>query len=250
MNTKLKLLILIMLSIFTFNVTCWLDWPGIPTETPEDTCPSWDTDCDSISNAVETNSANSYLGLNPNSVDDNPSIAHGSPGDGWIEKALNLVDAGTGYWHNRGSDPIDTDDWGVLHLINMIEGAGRDWYGNGYTTPRITANDLSQGNAQTQEFGGYWEDHSCHQNGLEVDIRYVRNDGQEIGLNIAGPDSIYYDVDATIDLMNFLIDNANVTIIYVDTVHAWIVVSDPIVHLPGHSDHFHVRIEDPDGTGN
>ncbi len=250
MNTKLKFLILIMLSFFTFNVTCWLEWPGIPTETPEDTCPSWDTDCDSISNAVETNSANSYLGLKPDSADANPSFAHGSPCDGWIENALNLVNQGTGYYHYLGEDIIDTDDWSVLHLINMIEGAGRNWYSNGYTPPRIGVGDMSKGDAQTQQFGGLFPPHSCHQNGLEADFRYVRNDGQEIGLNIAGSDSIYYDVDATVDLMNFLIDNANVTIIYVDTVHAGIVVSDPIRHLSGHQDHFHVLILDPDGTSN
>lgn len=248
MGKKTRFLALIMLIIFIWGYqSC--DWFTPKTDTPPDTFPSWDTDGDNISNAVETNSANSYLGLDPNVSNANPSIAHGSPGDGWIEKALNLVNQGTGYYHYLGGDIIDTDDWSVLHLTNMVEGAGRDWYNSGYS-PRIGVGDMSIGDAQAQAFGGPFPPHSWHQNGLDVDFRYVRNDGNEIGLNIASSDSIYYDVDATVALMNFLLDNANVTIIYVDTVHAGIVVSGPIRHLSGHQDHFHVQILDPDGTGN
>lgn len=250
MGKEIKILVLIASVIITLGVSCDLfDWLSGITETPPDTCPSWDTDCDNISNAVETNDANSYLGLRPDTADANPSIAHGSPCDGWIEKALNLVNSGTGYYHYLGNDIIDTDDWGVLHLINMIEGAGRDWYGSGYTPPRMGVGDLSWGDAQTQQFGGRFDPHECHQNGLEADFRYVRNDGQEISLNIAGPDSIYYDPGATAELMNSLIANGTITVIYIDTVHAYLV-GDILEHRVGHSDHFHVRIEDPDGTGN
>jgi len=250
MGKKTRFLALIMLIIFIGGYqSC--DWFTPKTDTPPDTCPSWDTDCDNISNAVETNSANSYLGLDPNSPNANPSIAHGYPCNGWIEKALNLVNSGTGYYHYLGTDPIDTDDWGVLHLINMIEGAGREWYSNGYTPPKIGVGDMSKGNAETQEFGGDWRpDHKCHQNGLEVDIRYVRNDEKEIGLDIGSADSIYYDVDATIALMNFLIQNGSVTEIILSPyagIQGEVVVEDT---TGKHDDHFHVEIEDPDGTGN
>ena len=146
MGKKTRFLALITLTIFIFGYqSC--DWFTPKTETPPDTFPSWDSDGDNISNAVETNSANSYLGLDPNSPNANPTIAHGSPCNGWIENALNLVNSGTGYYHYLGTDPIDTDDWGVLHLINMIEGAGREWYSNGYTPPKIGVGDMSKGNA-------------------------------------------------------------------------------------------------------
>lgn len=217
---------------------------------PENTNPAWDTDGDSISNAVELNSANDYLDLDTAVWDANPTISHLCPCGGSIINALNLVNSGTGYWHNPGEDAIDTDDWGVLALINMIEGAGRRWYANGQTPPRLTVNDLSRGDASTQQFGGYFgPDHSCHQNGLEVDVRYVRKDDQEAGLNIAGADSAQYDTIATCILISYLLTNADVDSIFIDTIHAGMTC--PVFrHASDHSDHFHVRILDPDGTNN
>lgn len=216
---------------------------------PEDECPSWDTDCDGISNAVETNDANSYLNLDPDTPDDNPSIAHGNPCDGWLENALNLPNEGTGYKHYLGIDTIDHDDWGVLHLINMIEGAGRDWYNDIFYSVRMGVGDLSWGNQYTQQFGGYWWPHDCHQNGLEVDMRYVRNDGIWGSLNVYTQPSLY-DQDATVRLMNFLYWNGDVVEIIVSR-YAWVggevITVDTTTE---HDDHFHVRIEDPDGTGN
>lgn len=251
---KIRDLLLCLLLVATFGISCILPDPGDVTETPEDTCPGWDTDCDDISNAVETNDANSYLGLNPDSADANPSIAHGAPCGGWIENALNLVNSGTGYYHyNPEKDEImiDTDDWGVLHLINMIEGAGRDWYTNGHSPPRIGAGDLSKGNQYTQEFGGVFPPHSCHQNGTEADFRYVRNDGQEASLNIRTQPSLY-DTHATVALMEHLFANSN-SIYIIVSPHCGIRFfgMDTLYDATGvHDTHFHLRIEDPDGTGN
>lgn len=248
------LLLLPIAAMATMETSCKEDTlsPSDYTEQPPDACPSWDRDCDGISNAVETNDANSYLNLDTNAFNANPSIAHGCPCTsscyGWIENALNLMNEGTGYYHYRGPDAVDTDDWGVLDLINMIEGAGRDWDSDYRVPPRIGVGDLSWGDQYTQQFGGPW-DHSCHQNGLEVDIRYVRNDGLDTSLNIAESDSVYYNPAATSFLMNRLIDHADIEVILYDSVHAGIL-GWPLLHWPGHSDHFHVRIEDPDGTGN
>lgn len=252
---KIKYVILCLLLVGTLGDICIKIDPTVIIETPEDTCPSWDTDCDDISNAVETNDANSYLNLDPDTPDDNPSIAHGYPCDGWIENALNMVNQGTGYYHynpEKDETTIDTDDWGVLHLINMIEGAGRDWYDNIFYSVRIGVGDLSKGDQYTQEFGGLFPPHKCHQNGLEADFRYVRNDGFEIGLNLADSTQWqYFDEDATKALFRYLMTNANVDSIFVDTVHTSLGdLGDFIVHKSGHSDHFHVRIVDPDGTGN
>ncbi|MCJ7507657.1 MAG: penicillin-insensitive murein endopeptidase [candidate division Zixibacteria bacterium] len=250
-RTKIKFAVLITLSIFTlgFDICHWPEKP--PTETPPDVCSDWDTDCDNISNAVETNSANSYLGLDPNSLDTNFSIAHGEPNNGWIEKAFNLPDQGTGYYHYYGTDMTDEDDWGVLTMINMVEGAGRAWYDDHYTPPRIGVGDISWGNAFTQQFGGPWPpDHISHQDGLDVDIRYVRNDGSDTTLNLYTQPTLY-DKNATFQLMKFLANNGKVTKIivsqYARIVDGGIVIVDSTAE---HDNHFHIRIEDPDGTGN
>jgi murein endopeptidase len=247
--------ILTMLSFCAF-LSCPLV-PGIegdedPTviDTPSDPMPYYDTDGDGISNAVETNSANAHHGFDTTVVDANPSIAHGTPTDGWLEGGINLPDQGRGYYHHYGIDPVDRDDWGTLTLINMVEGGGRNWM-DLYFNPRIGILDMSLQNGGP--FTNYYNpdslDHVSHQNGLDVDVRYVRNDGQEIGLDIASADSIYYDPQATADLMNSLIQNGNVTVIFIDTAHAHLE-GDILQDLEGHSNHFHVRIEDPDGTGN
>jgi len=73
------------------------DPPG--TEITPDTHPRWDSDGDGISTEVEMNDANSYLPLDTNVANTNPTIAHGVPCNGWIEKALNLVNENTGYYH-------------------------------------------------------------------------------------------------------------------------------------------------------
>ena len=251
---KIKYLILCLLLVGTLGDFCDDPDPTQVTETPEDECPSWDTDCDDISNAVETNGANSYLNLDPDTPDDNPSIAHGHPCDGWIENALNMVNQGTGYYHynpDKEEPLIDTDDWGVLHLLNMIEGAGRLWYTNGYAPPKVGVGDLSKGDQYTQQFGGYFWPHDCHQNGTEADSRYVRNDGQQIGLNLADSTQLqYFDEEATAKLIDCLIQIANIYLIYIDTLHTSIRHPGITYHLDGHSDHFHVRIVDPDGAGN
>jgi len=240
------LILTVMLSSGCIELFLWLS--GL-SEKPADECPNWDSDCDNISYAVETNDVNSYLGLDPDIANENPTIAHGIPTEGWTENALNLRDSETGYYHFNGEDATDTDDWGTLHIINMIEGAGRKWYANNALPPRIQVADLSWGNVFTGMFGGKFGDHASHQNGLDVDLRYLRIDDHELSLNIAtNPDK--YDVTATIALINTLLMYCDIDLIYVDTVHAGIRVSDPIKHWPGHQDHFHVRILDPDGTMN
>lgn len=241
---KLALLPLVVFPTMGGNLICTDEYdPSQFVETPPDHCPSWDTDCDAISTATETNNANAYLNLDTSTFDPNPSLALGQPRSGTLSNGLNLVNQGPGYYHYINDDSLDSDDWGVLHTINMIEGAGRDWLGDDMTPPRVGVGDLSL------RYGGPWPDHSSHQNGLDVDIRYVRNDDLDTTLNIAEIDSVYYDLRATIILMNCLVDNGNIQVIFHDSVHSH-VVGGPLMHWPGHSTHFHVRIEDPDGTSN
>jgi len=249
------LLIIVMLYFTTFS-EC-IPWWNDPTviDTPSDPMPYYDTDGDGISNAVETNPANAHHGFDTTVVDANPSIAHGTPTDGWLEGGINLPDEGRGYYHHYGIDPVDRDDWGTLTLINMVEGGGRNWM-EWYFNPRIGILDMSLQNGGP--FTNYYDpdelDHVSHQNGLDVDLRYVRNDNHEIGLDISGSDTIYYDHDRTVTMLNGLIEAEGVIILIILHPNSGIPErTEPlpaIEHRQDHYDHIHVRIEDPDGTDN
>ena len=151
----LKLLLLLVILLFTTGWECDDSGGGSSDDTDveaDDKCPYYDSDCDGLSNATETNDANSAVFLDPDTWDANPSTAHGRHCDscgqdscGYISGALNLVDAGTGYYHYNGPDATDTDDWGVAHLLLMIEMASRDYHRNGYPPPGVGVGDLSKG---------------------------------------------------------------------------------------------------------
>ncbi len=229
-----------------------------------DTCGApWDSDNDTISTATETNSANSitfggFYSFDTLKWDLNRSIASGEPGSGVLRNGMNLRDQGAdavGYVHYNGCDPIDTDDWGTGHLLRLMEASGRQW---APTIPRMQVGDLSL------RLGGFFgdcagvADHTFHQNGLDVDIRYLRFNGEQ-ALNICTQQDLY-DVNATVRLLNAIgIDNGNgvngdayVEFVFVDTACVGFQrpLPDWIRYAPGHQNHFHVRIRDPDGTSN
>ena len=215
-------------------------------ENPPDVNPYYDSDGDEISSAVEVNPPNSYLNLDTTVWDSNLCVAHGMPTNGWLEKPYNIVDQGTGYY--RYNTEADTDDWGTLELINIIEAAGRAWHAENMNVSLFAINDLSHGDLITLTFGGYFHPHTSHQNGLDVDVRYVRSDGDTGMLNIA-EDPKDYDTAATSTLMNRFILNGRVEKILVDMDN--IGFTGPLLRdADGHSDHFHIRIIDPDGTEN
>lgn len=228
------------------------DGAGI-TEAPQNMNPPWDTDGDGISNAVELNDANAFHNFDTAQVDTDPSIARGLPNNGSIDCAINLVNSGTGYYHYLGSDTIimDFDDWGVLTMINMIEGAGRDWYGAGEPPPNINVGDISKGNPSTQQFGGAWDDHAWHQNGLDLDVRYCRKDNANAPLNVRNSPQDY-DTTGTARLMNTVFNNGDFALIVVSPYCGLIFenLEVRIDTLNKHNDHFHVQIMDPDGLDN
>ncbi|MDD5425002.1 MAG: penicillin-insensitive murein endopeptidase [candidate division Zixibacteria bacterium] len=213
---KLRLIFLSIICLFfCMGWICESDSIDDITDKPEDVCPYYDSDCDDISNAVENNDANDYLNLNPNVKNSNPSIAHGDPSYGYITNAINLVNNGEGYYHFLGADVMDTDDWGVLHMINMIESAGREWSDNGLFPPLIGVGDISRGDLTMQEFGGDWNpDHTSHQNGLDVDVRYLRKDDLNNSLDLSRPEQFeIYDYSATITMLNRFIFNGNIEVV-------------------------------------
>ena len=246
MNAKINKGLLCTIS-FIILIIVWACEPLPPDD--HNIGEPWDIDGDGISNQVETNTANSHLNLDEKVPNENPSIAQGLPNNGSLMDGLNLRDEGDSlhsYYHFYGTDGIDTDDWGTLALINKIESAARDWYT--YTFFNFGIGDMSLRN------GGYFFPHSSHQNGLDVDLRYIRKDRAEAPLDVStDPDD--FDQETTAFLMSRLLyssgDTTN-TIFFIDTnyVHITDTIGNRIRHDSGHRNHFHMRIPDPDGTNN
>jgi hypothetical protein len=230
--------------------------PGNPPGPGEPQGPVWDTDGDSISNATEVHPPNSIYGFRVDSVDVNPSRAGGTPMAGWIDSAINLPDEGTMFVHHWGTDPQQSDDWGILTLLNVIQGAGRRFaqlrglpescrfYTDFASVPRIQVGDLSlQAGGQFGVCNG--GGHCSHQNGTDVDVRYLRTDGHEQPLNLDSPDSVNYDVYQTMDVLYCFMLDPRVELIYYDSLLTGILNpegSQILTHRAGHADHFHVRV--------
>jgi len=219
-----------------------------------DDSPAWDSDGDGISNAVETNPPNYRLyGFDPEVPNTNPSVAHGTEHSGYIENGIKLPGRHQGYYHYIGPTwEIDQDDWGILMMLNVIEATARDWR----NPPRVCTNtvansfgvgDLSWGEEASRFFGGYSHPHGSHQNGRDVDIRFLRVDGKEepVGGN--------WDPFATGDLIDCFLYYEDVVAVFIDVTlnGGWYDSTDPrVFHDSDHYDHFHVRVRDPDGTSN
>lgn len=170
-------------------------------------------------------------------------IHHGRPTNGRLVNDSNLSDSGVGYYHFANTDPPNSDDWACPGwLISKVEVAGMLWGRH----PRIGILDLSRMG------GGYFGPHKSHQNGLDVDVRYV---GTMQGGAYEGPidfnnshTSLFYDRYRTQELVNIFCKTG-----------ASVIVVDPAAELTGsnacfvqsdwdgtHSNHFHVRYPDPD----
>ncbi len=203
---------------------------------------AWDGDGDGLSDAVERNNAGEgYHRFDLEGCDDDPSQARGSWDGGEVAGAVNLSDRGGGYIHLRGSDPVDGDDWGILELISCIEAVGRAWKASGR---RLNVNDLSQ------RPGGEFPPHRSHQNGLDLDARYVRRDGRDHPLDLRyHPED--YDPLATQELLRLFLEHCDVMFIFADLerldfpVEALGAGADTLRYAPGHSNHFHVRLQQP-----
>lgn len=261
---KIKTVKKIILIFYIINIGCEnveIDISGLAP----DVVYTWDTDGDGISNNTENNSANSHHGFDIEIANENPSIAQGTPYNGDLFGGINLWGEGSGYKQWRNNDEQDTDDWGTLHLINMIEMAGRMLIGdqdhpldewaitsdNPNYTGRYGVLDLSL------QYGGIFIPHESHQNGLDVDIRYVRTDRTESSFNFDDDPIDDYDYWATMKLIEAIYHGAgggvgegNITTIYCDERPDIAVENFTVEYISGHQHHFHVRIEDPDGTDN
>lgn len=228
---------------------------------------TWDGDNDDISDAVETENVGGLggpqtiiiyegqsYGYNPVSNTEPPvlplnipsssawylnrgthdySLARGTVSNGTLTNGIRIANSGTGYQYFWDNDPPDTDNWGTLELVNLVERVARDWSRQYPSYPIITSKDMSK------EGGGSFGIHGSHENGLDVDIRYIRTDNSSNTVTI---DDGAYGRERTQQLINLFHQLGNINVIYSsDNQLTGIQV------LSGHRTHMHVRIFDPDG---
>jgi len=167
------------------------------------------------------------------------SLARGIVSSGSLTNGLRIANSGTGYWYWRGGDPEDTDNWGTLELINLVERVAREWRRLYPDYPIITSMDMSRKN------GGTFLPHTQHENGLELDMRYIRNDGSsgEVDFNVNRGDYSQQRSQALIDLFQ---NESRVYKILVDSRAN--LTGSKIQIVSGHHHHFHVWLYDPDGN--
>ena len=201
---------------------------------------AWDRDGDSISDSIERNNGSEgYLPLDPDRCDPDPSTPRGDYFAGSLDGGINLTDRGSGYVHAYGPDRVDSDDWGTLELINCLEAAGRHAAGARRT---LTVLDLSL------RRGGSFSPHRSHQNGLDADLRYLRKDRRAAPLDLRYAPGEYAE-RATLQLFRALVRECPVRVILVDLDRLGFDNGDlarpVLVHAPGHSNHFHLRLDKP-----
>jgi len=170
---------------------------------------------------------------------DPPACLHrGTHHNGTLEGDTSLV-VGPGFYHFLGTDAAGTDDRSCVESTHDdIQTVGQFWVGT-----RMGVGDLSAVG------GGNFPPHASHQNGLDVDVRYVRSDGVEGPFNFNADPAARYDQAETQELIDLFIAQG-ATAIFVDA-RANIVDATGVVQTDnGHFNHFHVRFPDPDGAGN
>jgi hypothetical protein len=225
--------------------------------------PLFDRDGDKISDLIEARNLQEFIagsGTPPPTIHLNPvinniivSTANGTPTNGSITNCFLLPEEGIGYRHFYGSDRLNTDNWGTLNFIKVIEAVGREWnqlppLGANIPRPRISIGDISLQN------GGTWSDHASHQNGQDADVRYVKADGGEGPCNInphpildpPGTPDCNFDYDETKQLIDLFCESG-AQIIFVDSSSnlqndTYMQGCQVQFDDPAHRHHFHVRI--------
>jgi murein endopeptidase len=172
------------------------------------------------------------------------AIHRGFVTDGTLDGGSSLP-TGTGYPgydQIRVGDPQNTDDWsGAEDMHKLIKDVGAQWSAP-HPTPRIGILDISRQN------GGLFSPHDSHQNGLDVDVRYVRNDGTEGALDLS-TQFAQYSKPLTVEMLNLFAASGQVTLILVNSVSQISGADVPdatVIQAAGHLDHLHIRIADPD----
>jgi len=173
----------------------------------------------------------------------------GEFGNGYLVNGASLPPYGPGYYYFPGADPKGTDnwaceDWVILHIQNV----GVQWERVRGERPRIGIGDISwyKHPRKAGKQGGPFQMHRTHQNGLDIDVRYIRKDKREAPLDLIFSRQ-HYDQQATQEVINLFIESGASLIL----VNTRANITGPGVHaVSDHSNHFHVRYPNPSSRRN
>lgn len=190
------------------------------------------------------------------------SMPIGSYTNGSLQNAECLPETGEGYMQlYREMQMI----WGTMPLVSMIQNTAADLARKYPNRDRLQVEDLSA------EEGGDVDGHASHENGLDVDLGYMKADGiehdpvktgQKYAPSMVTGDSVTqnFDVERNWELMKALHRHGDVQRIFVDQViknklcqyakskndySSNIDVLRSLRHVENHKDHLHVRLRCP-----
>ena len=170
------------------------------------------------------------------------SEAHGSANTGGLVNGVRMPDAWPGLYtyDPQTQRPPGSPDrtWGTAYLVHEMLDLGEWWARTHPKQPRLGIGDLSL------REGGPVMGHASHENGLDVDIRLVRADGRE-----AGVDAGSYDRGMTQVLVDRLVTQG-ASLVLIGPSLDLRGPSGIVMRWPNHDNHVHVRFPDSDGLGN
>jgi Penicillin-insensitive murein endopeptidase len=170
------------------------------------------------------------------------SEASGSANSGRLVNGVRMPDEWPGLYtyDPQTQRPPGSHDrtWGTAALVRGMLDLGGWWARTYPDQPRLGIGDLSL------REGGPIIGHASHENGLDVDIRLVRADGRERGV-----DAATYDRELTQALVDRLVARGASLVLIGPSLD----LSGPpgiVMRWPNHDNHLHVRLPDPDGVAN
>jgi murein endopeptidase len=152
--------------------------------------------------------------------------------------------------------------WGTAHTVTLLDAVLRQW-AQRHTQPVLVGNIAARG-------GGRLEPHSTHQSGRDVDVGYIQKLPAGEELNWREMTAANLDAGQTWALLQLLAQTGAVEAIFIDrsiqkllyehavaaklmskrALEVWMEYPRPtgsgsplIGHVPGHTDHIHVRFD-------
>ncbi len=165
------------------------------------------------------------------------STSHGTPQNGSLSKGY-LIVAATGFYVYGTSSKRYANG----SLRALLEKVGSKW------NEDYSAEHGKFGAGRASKKSGGEMPGASHENGLDLDLRYIRTDKAKKGVEITDSQ---YDREASKSLIKLFLNHSSVTHVFTSDGTLRNQLNDSRVqNWAGHDDHFHVRIKDPDGTGN
>ena len=168
---------------------------------------------------------------------------------GWVAGGrVDIPATGTGYYGYSTSTWGSTHRWSSQEMLSVIECVGAN-LPTGF--PPVGIGDV------TKQYGGNMchssTAHKSHQNGLDVDGRYVRIDNASSGVLTTSPDYDRVRSQQLLDLFYSCAVANGVGSPASGTNGFFVLTSDnlltstnyTVIHVGGHSNHFHLRLSNP-----